>query len=118
MGLSTRSASVGSPAPLLPLFKVRAFVAQRRGLPVAGMHDRIVAVHVKDPRRDVSEQRLEPRSVVVGVSHAPGEKGIARDSAGVDEVTESEARAIAPTAFAPVAPASRYFTSDNHAPPK
>jgi hypothetical protein len=79
MGLSTRSASVGSPAALLPLFKVRALVAQRRGLPVAGMHDRIVAVHVEDSRGDVGEQGREPLSVVVGISHAPGEpKGLVR----------------------------------------
>ena len=81
MGLSTRSASVSSPTPLLPLFKVRAFVAQRRGLPVAGMHDRVVAVHVEDSRGDVGEQGREPLSVVVGVSHTTGEKGIARDRA-------------------------------------
>ena len=65
-----------SPTPFAPLLEVRTLRAQCGVIPVPGIDDRVVAVDVEHPARDVAEQLFES-AWLPGLSDSAGEPVVA-----------------------------------------
>ena len=64
------------PAPASPFLKMRAFLAQCRGVSMAGQHYRLIRVLSKESLGDIVQQRGKPLWIIPGIAHAAREQGI------------------------------------------